>query len=141
MVVVPKRALAHGLRYGSQMSKTSSHLPHKQPLNHKKRHFAASRGYVGVLWTIESRILYLISIESPSSLYALLHKTQEATKSRRVIDHLCCSLLFIMAYNDDAVLAKLSSINETHDSIVTVSQWIMFHRFACHTILHGVLVC
>lgn len=33
-----------------------------------------------------------------------------------------------MAYNDDAVLAKLSSINETHDSIVTVSQWIMFHR-------------
>lgn len=33
-----------------------------------------------------------------------------------------------MAYNDDAVLAKLSSLNETHDSIVTVSQWIMFHR-------------
>lgn len=33
-----------------------------------------------------------------------------------------------MAYNDDAVVAKLSGLNETQDSIVTVAQWIMFHR-------------
>ncbi|KAL9583522.1 MAG: hypothetical protein Q9212_002662 [Teloschistes hypoglaucus] len=33
-----------------------------------------------------------------------------------------------MAYNDDAVRAKLSSLNETSDSISTVAQWIMFHR-------------
>lgn len=62
-----------------------------------------------------------------------------------------------MAYNDDAVLAKLSALNETQESIVsgpcpgptrrllacllassisnadslqvTVAQWVMFHRF------------
>lgn len=34
-----------------------------------------------------------------------------------------------MAYNDDAVLARLSSLNESHDSIATAAQWIMFHRF------------
>ncbi|KAI0157305.1 RNA polymerase II-binding domain-containing protein [Xylariaceae sp. FL1272] len=33
-----------------------------------------------------------------------------------------------MAYNDEAVLAKLSSLSETQDSIVSVSQWIMFYR-------------
>ncbi|KAI1172307.1 RNA polymerase II-binding domain-containing protein [Nemania sp. FL0916] len=33
-----------------------------------------------------------------------------------------------MAYNDDAVLAKLSSMSETQDSIVSVAQWIMFYR-------------
>ncbi|KAI4250583.1 MAG: hypothetical protein L6R40_000183 [Gallowayella cf. fulva] len=33
-----------------------------------------------------------------------------------------------MAYTDDAVKAKLSSLNETQESIVSVSQWIMFHR-------------
>ncbi|CAK7264113.1 hypothetical protein SEPCBS119000_000833 [Sporothrix epigloea] len=33
-----------------------------------------------------------------------------------------------MAYTDDAVLAKLSALNETHDSIATAAQWIMFHR-------------
>ena len=33
-----------------------------------------------------------------------------------------------MAYTDDAVKAKLSALNETQESIVTVSQWIMFHR-------------
>ncbi|KAH9909827.1 hypothetical protein F4778DRAFT_767823 [Xylariomycetidae sp. FL2044] len=33
-----------------------------------------------------------------------------------------------MSYTDDAVLAKLSSLSETHDSIVNVAQWIMFHR-------------
>ncbi|KAK3719960.1 hypothetical protein LTR37_004083 [Vermiconidia calcicola] len=33
-----------------------------------------------------------------------------------------------MAYSDDAVKAKLSALNETQDSIVTVAQWIMFHR-------------
>lgn len=33
-----------------------------------------------------------------------------------------------MSYSDDAVKAKLSSLNESQDSIVTVAQWIMFHR-------------
>ncbi|KAI1853578.1 hypothetical protein JX266_001562 [Neoarthrinium moseri] len=33
-----------------------------------------------------------------------------------------------MSYTDDAVLAKLSTLAETQDSIVTVAQWIMFHR-------------
>lgn len=33
-----------------------------------------------------------------------------------------------MAYSDDSVKAKLSSLNETQDSIVTLAQWIMFHR-------------
>jgi len=35
-----------------------------------------------------------------------------------------------MAYTDDAVMAKLSSLNDQQDSIVTVAQWIMFHRYA-----------
>ena len=34
-----------------------------------------------------------------------------------------------MAYTDDAVKAKLSALNETQESIVTVAQWIMFHRY------------
>ena len=34
-----------------------------------------------------------------------------------------------MAFTDDGVKAKLSALNETQDSIVTVSQWIMFHRY------------
>ena len=34
-----------------------------------------------------------------------------------------------MAYTDDAVMAKLSALNETKDGIITVAQWIMFHRF------------
>jgi regulator of Ty1 transposition protein 103 len=34
-----------------------------------------------------------------------------------------------MAYADDAVRAKLSALNETQDSIVSVAQWIIFHRF------------
>jgi len=33
-----------------------------------------------------------------------------------------------MAYSDDAVKAKLNSLNETQDSIVANAQWIMFHR-------------
>ncbi|CAG8962351.1 hypothetical protein HYFRA_00014147 [Hymenoscyphus fraxineus] len=33
-----------------------------------------------------------------------------------------------MAYTDDAVVAKLSALNETQESIVTVAQWVMFHR-------------
>lgn len=33
-----------------------------------------------------------------------------------------------MAYTDDAVRAKLSALNETQESIVTVAQWVMFHR-------------
>ncbi|KAA8648849.1 CTD-interacting domain-containing protein [Aspergillus tanneri] len=33
-----------------------------------------------------------------------------------------------MAYTDDAVKAKLSALNETQEGIVTVAQWVMFHR-------------
>ena len=33
-----------------------------------------------------------------------------------------------MAYNDEALKAKLSTLNETQESIVSVSQWIAFHR-------------
>jgi hypothetical protein len=37
-----------------------------------------------------------------------------------------------MAYTDESVRAKLSALNETQESIVTVAQWIMFHRYgAC----------
>ncbi len=35
-----------------------------------------------------------------------------------------------MSYTDDAVKTKLSALNETQESIVTVAQWIMFHRYA-----------
>lgn len=35
-----------------------------------------------------------------------------------------------MSYTDDAVKAKLSALNETQESIVTVAQWVMFHRLA-----------
>ena len=61
-----------------------------------------------------------------------------------------------MAYTDDAVLAKLSALNETQESIVssfpdlealqtltsqvTVAQWVMFHRFA-NTSTHASLLC
>lgn len=34
-----------------------------------------------------------------------------------------------MAYTDDAVKAKLSALNETQEAIVTVAQWIMFHKY------------
>lgn len=40
-----------------------------------------------------------------------------------------------MAYNDDAVLARLSALNESHDSIATCAQWIMFHRYDHSSIL------
>ncbi|ODM23155.1 hypothetical protein SI65_00744 [Aspergillus cristatus] len=33
-----------------------------------------------------------------------------------------------MAYTDDAVKAKLSALNETQEGIVTVAQWVLFHR-------------
>ncbi|KAJ6188822.1 hypothetical protein N7519_003730 [Penicillium mononematosum] len=33
-----------------------------------------------------------------------------------------------MAFTDDAVKAKLSALNDTQESIVTVAQWVMFHR-------------
>ncbi|KAL2759262.1 hypothetical protein ACRALDRAFT_2033869 [Sodiomyces alcalophilus JCM 7366] len=33
-----------------------------------------------------------------------------------------------MAFSDDSVLARLSSLNDSHDSIATAAQWIMFHR-------------
>lgn len=34
-----------------------------------------------------------------------------------------------MAYTDDGVLNRLSALNESHDSIATAAQWIMFHRY------------
>lgn len=34
-----------------------------------------------------------------------------------------------MSYTDDALRAKLSALNETQDSIVTVAQWVIFHRY------------
>jgi hypothetical protein len=37
----------------------------------------------------------------------------------------------VMSFSDEALKAKLSTLNETQDSIVTVSQWIMFHRYEC----------
>ncbi|OQE47322.1 hypothetical protein PENCOP_c001G06969 [Penicillium coprophilum] len=33
-----------------------------------------------------------------------------------------------MAFTDDAVKAKLSALNDSQESIVTVAQWVMFHR-------------
>lgn len=33
-----------------------------------------------------------------------------------------------MAFSDDTIKAKLSALNETQDSIVSVAQWIMFYR-------------
>ena len=60
-----------------------------------------------------------------------------------------------MSYTDDAVLAKLSALNETQESIVsashsahllwtaahirqvTVAQWVMFHRYA-NKLLHQI---
>ena len=33
-----------------------------------------------------------------------------------------------MAYSDESLKAKLSTLNETQDSIVSVSQWVIFHR-------------
>lgn len=34
-----------------------------------------------------------------------------------------------MAFTDDAVKAKLSALNDSQESIVTVAQWVMFHRY------------
>lgn len=33
-----------------------------------------------------------------------------------------------MSYSEDVVLSKLSVLNETQESIVSISQWIMFHK-------------
>ncbi|KAK7203754.1 RNA polymerase II-binding domain-containing protein [Myxozyma melibiosi] len=33
-----------------------------------------------------------------------------------------------MSYSEDVVASKLSSVNETQEAIVNISQWIMFHR-------------
>ncbi|KAK9461724.1 RNA polymerase II-binding domain-containing protein [Lipomyces oligophaga] len=33
-----------------------------------------------------------------------------------------------MSYSQDVVTSKLSSVNETQEAIVNISQWIMFHR-------------
>lgn len=34
-----------------------------------------------------------------------------------------------MAFTEDSLKAKLSSLNETQDSISSVGQWILFHRY------------
>lgn len=39
------------------------------------------------------------------------------------------TIFVIMAFTDDAVKAKLSALNDTQESIVTVAQWVMFHRY------------
>lgn len=61
-----------------------------------------------------------------------LHYSDIAANNRRAVD---------MAYTDDAVKAKLSALNETQESIVTVAQWVMFHRYGwtvdvqyCHSL-------
>ena len=33
-----------------------------------------------------------------------------------------------MSYSEEALKAKLSTLNETQDSIVAVSQWITFYK-------------
>lgn len=45
-----------------------------------------------------------------------------------------------MAYTDDAVKAKLSALNETQESIVTVAQWVMFHRYGKFPVAHPSLI-
>ena len=45
-----------------------------------------------------------------------------------------------MAYTDDAVKAKLSALNETQESIVTVAQWVMFHRYGNFPVANHSLV-
>jgi hypothetical protein len=40
-----------------------------------------------------------------------------------------------MSYTDDAVKAKMSALNETQEAIVTVAQWIMFHKYAVNPFL------
>ena len=40
-----------------------------------------------------------------------------------------------MAFSDDALRAKLSTLNETQDSIVSVSQWITFHKYGSQSTL------
>lgn len=43
-----------------------------------------------------------------------------------------------MAYNDDAVLARLSALNESHDSIATAAQWIMFHKYEATVFFYSI---
>lgn len=45
-----------------------------------------------------------------------------------------------MAYTDDAVKAKLSALNETQESIVTVAQWVMFHRYGNYPVANLSLI-
>lgn len=35
-----------------------------------------------------------------------------------------------MAFTEDSLKAKLSSLNETQEAISTVGQWILFHRYS-----------
>ena len=37
-----------------------------------------------------------------------------------------------MAFTEDSLKAKLSSLNETQEAISTVGQWILFHRYIPH---------
>ena len=46
-----------------------------------------------------------------------------------------------MAYSEDSVRAKLSSLNDTQESIVTVAQWIMFHRYVVYSFKETEFIC
>lgn len=39
-----------------------------------------------------------------------------------------------MAFTDESIKAKLSALNETQESISTISQWIMFYRYGAHDV-------
>ena len=45
-----------------------------------------------------------------------------------------------MSYTDEVVKAKLSALNETQESIVTVAQWIMFHRYGLVNVSKAVIL-
>lgn len=44
-----------------------------------------------------------------------------------------------MSYSDETVLSKLSALNETQEGIVSIAQWVMFHRYAFAPPLHVLL--
>lgn len=58
---------------------------------------------------------------SPKALFARAVSDSNTTARASLIRN-------AMAYTDDAVKAKLSALNETQEGIVTVAQWVMFHR-------------
>ena len=57
------------------------------------------------------------------------HNHSSVTRRRTIVEQV------EMAYTDDAVKAKLSALNETQESIVTVAQWVMFHRYGNFSVI------